>query len=178
MIAKEDDSILIQKKFHEYREFNTNWAYRSYEDAKRWMDYRSENTERIVGMGIWYNILSSNPDYDNGVFFTPVFNQYLEKERTTNMTRMYNSIPEVKRSLFNLEYIFLITIAKYIGISSDDFYKLPRTNPNFLRELFDLEDLVWRLVNYDLFTDLASEQDELLSDRSKFEKNVLSREDK
>ena len=80
----------------------------------------------------------------------------------------YNN-EELERSHLFIEYNLCHIIAKYIGLSYEQFCKLPSSSPDLCRLIFDIEDLVFRLINAQKFIERAKEQDEMM----KIEKRVL-----
>jgi hypothetical protein len=73
---------------------------------------------------------------------------------------------EKEKTLLFVEYNTTIEVSKYIGLTSEQFYNLPLTDPNKLRLIFDLGELVHRLINADIYEDLAIPQDEQMKARS------------
>jgi hypothetical protein len=73
---------------------------------------------------------------------------------------------EKEKTLLFVEYNTTIEVSKYIGLTSEQFYNLPSTDPNKLRLIFDLGELVHRLINADIYEDLAIPQDEQMKARS------------
>jgi hypothetical protein len=58
-------------------------------------------------------------------------------------------------------------------LTSEQFYNLPSTDPNKLRLIFDLWELVHRLINSDIYENLAQQQDEQMKARSDWRENVF-----
>jgi hypothetical protein len=63
--------------------------------------------------------------------------------------------------------------AKYLGLTYEKFCKLPSSDPEKCRLIFDLEDLVFRLINTEKFIEQAKEQGELVREREEFRRRIL-----
>jgi hypothetical protein len=81
----------------------------------------------------------------------------------------------LEKSHLFIEYNLCYIIAKYIGLSYEQFCKLPSSSPDLCRLIFDIEDLVFRLINAQKFIERAKEQDESMQDREEFRKRILKK---
>src|SRR5215208_4239049 len=73
----------------------------------------------------------------------------------------------------SIEYDLAYIVAKYLGLTYEQFCKLSSSDPEKCRLIFDLEDLVFRLINADKFIEQAKEQDELVREREEFRRRIL-----
>jgi len=110
---KEKEQTLI-KKFIEHRDFNVSWANNN---AEEWMNHREKYGKEVLIPTAVSSIIVTEPDNEGNVSFPN-----LEKEKT----------------LLFVEYNTAIEVSKYIGLTSEQFYNLPSTDPNKLRLIFDL----------------------------------------
>jgi hypothetical protein len=79
---------------------------------------------------------------------------------------------EERKSQALIEYTLVHIISKYIGLTYEQFCKLPSTDPELCRLLFDLEDLVFRLINAEKFMERGKEQDEMMQKREEFRTRI------
>jgi hypothetical protein len=82
---------------------------------------------------------------------------------------------KLESNLLLIEYHLVYIIAKYIGLTYEQFCKLPSSSPDLCRLTFDLEDLVFRLINAEKFIERSKEQDEMLQEREEFRKRILKK---
>ena len=59
-----------------------------------------------------------------------------------------------------------------MGLTYKEFCKLPSSDPEKCRLIFDLEDLVFRLINAERFIEQAKEQNELIQERGVQKENT------
>jgi hypothetical protein len=72
-----------------------------------------------------------------------------------------------------IEYDLAYIVAKYMGLTYKEFCQLPSSDPEKCRLIFDLEDLVFRLINAETFIEQAKEWNELIHEREEFRKRIL-----
>jgi hypothetical protein len=65
---------------------------------------------------------------------------------------------------------------KYIGIEGNDFWNLPRRDPDKLRQIFELSEMVFRLLDNDIDPETwemrEKQQDEILKQRKEFKDKI------
>lgn len=72
-----------------------------------------------------------------------------------------------------MEYFTATEVAKYLGLTYDEFFDLPTENPNKLKVIFDLSEVVHRLLNSDFYRRLAEVQEEQMRERADWRKKVF-----
>ena len=156
------------KKFIEHRDFNVSWANK---DAEEWMNHRGKyGKEVLIPMAISSKIVTE-PDKEGNVSFTEKFIDYMVQ--ASKNIKINNPNLEKEKTLLFVEYNTTIEVSKYIGLTSEQFYNLPSTDPTKLRLIFDLGELVHRLINADIYEDLAAQQDKQMKERSEWRESVF-----
>jgi hypothetical protein len=158
----------VIKKFIEHRDFNVSWANNNTEE---WMNHREKYGKEVLIPTAVSSKIVTEPDNEGNVSFTEMFLYYMA-EASKNI-QINNPNLEKEKTLLFVEYNTTIEVSKYIGLTSEQFYNLPSTDPNKLRLIFDLGELVHRLINADIYEDLASEQDEQMKERSEWRESVF-----
>ena len=87
----------------------------------------------------------TEPDNEGNVSFTEKFLYYIA-EASKNI-KMNNPNLEKEKSQFFIEYNTTVEVSRYMELTSEQFYNLPSSNPNKLRMIFDLGELVHCLNN-------------------------------
>src|ERR671910_632327 len=162
-IDEKKENKLINK-FREYRQFNVNWAER---DIDGWINYRDKNyNETILPLAIKSNIIYYTDKHKSNISFTNQFVSFMIK-----MTKVRPPISNNELgSLASIEYYTTITVANYLGLTYRQFYNLPSKDPERLRVIFDLGETVHRLINCDLYEQLALTQEEQMKERAEWRK--------
>ena len=80
---------------------------------------------------------------------------------------------EKEKSQFFIEYNTTVEVSRYMDLTSEQFYNLPSSDPNKLRMIFNLGELVHRLINADIYEDLSAQQDEQMKERSEWRDSVF-----
>jgi hypothetical protein len=166
-INEEKERILINK-FREYRQFKVNWAER---DGEGWINYREKNyNEVILPIAIKSNIISYTNEHEGTVSFTDQFISFL-----INAAQVKKTIDKQKLlgSLAFMEYYAAFEVANYLGLAYDEFCSLPSKDPDKLKLIIDLGEIVHRLINSEIYERLALAQEEQMKDRAEFRKRVL-----
>jgi hypothetical protein len=166
-INEEKERILINK-FREYRQFKVNWAER---DGEGWINYREKNyNEVILPIAIKSNIISYTNEHEGTVSFTDQFMSFL-----INAAQVKKTIDKQKLlgSLAFMEYYAAFEVANYLGLAYDEFCSLPSKDPDKLKLIIDLGEIVHRLINSEIYERLALAQEEQMKDRAEFRKRVL-----
>ena len=117
-------------------------------------------------------ILYPNEDDHNFIYLTREFYKF-NRKMLARQELLSNE--ELESSHQFIEYNLCYTIAKYIGLTYEQFCKLPSSSPDLCRLIFDIEDLVFRLINAQKFIERGKEQDEMMQYREEFRKRILRR---
>jgi hypothetical protein len=131
---------------------------------------RSYSKEVLIPMAVSSKIVTE-PDKEGNVSFTENF-LYCIAETSKNI-KMNNPNLEKEKRQFFIEYNTTVEVSRYMGLTSEQFYNLPSSDPNKLRMIFDLGELVHRLINADIYEDLAAQQDEQMKERSEWRDSVF-----
>jgi hypothetical protein len=166
-IDEEKERILIDK-FREYRRFKTDWAER---DSEGWLNYRQKIYNKVIlPMAIKSNIINSTDEQEADVFFTDRFIRFITKIHHDKTTIDNQKL--LKRFAF-IEYYTTTVVAIYLGLTYEEFYNLPTKDPDKLRMIFDLGEIVHLLVNYDIYEQITKAQEEQMKDRAEWRKKVF-----
>jgi hypothetical protein len=171
LLPQDQEESEIKKKFFDHREFNLVWANRDLED---WMNNRQIYSRGIlIPKALELNIvLYPYKDDHDFIYLTSEFykfNREMESQRKGEAT----SKEKLEGNHLFIEYHLCYTIAKYIGLSYEQFCKLPTSSPDLCRLIFDLEDLVFRLINAEKFMERSKDQDEMMLEREEFRKRIV-----
>jgi hypothetical protein len=165
-IDEKKESKLVNK-FREYRQFNANWAER---DGEGWINYREKNYHGIIiPLAIKSKILYYTDKHKVNTSFSNQFIGYMIKTSKARCTINDNELD----SLASIEYYTTTTVANYLGLTYKEFYNLTTKDPDKLRVIFDLGEVVHRLINYDFYERLALAQEEQMKDRAEWKKRIL-----
>ena len=166
-IDEEKERILIDK-FREYRRFKIDWAER---DSEGWLNYRQKIYNKVIlPMAIKSNIINSTDEQEANVFFTDRFIRFITKIHHDKTTIDNQKL--LKRFAF-IEYHTTTVVAIYLGLTYEEFYNLPTKDPDKLRMIFDLGEIVHLLINSDIYEQITKAQEEQMKDRAEWRKKVF-----
>jgi hypothetical protein len=166
-IDEEKERILIDK-FREYRRFKIDWAER---DSEGWLNYRQKIYNKVIlPMAIKSNIINSTDEQEANVFFTDRFIRFITKIHHDKTTIDNQKL--LKRFAF-IEYYTTTVVAIYLGLTYEEFYNLPTKDPDKLRMIFDLGEIVHLLINSDIYEQITKAQEEQMKDRAEWRKKVF-----
>jgi hypothetical protein len=166
-IDEEKERILIDK-FREYRRFKIDWAER---DSEGWLNYRQKIYNKVIlPMAIKSNIINSTDEQEADVFFTDRFIRFITKIHHDKTTIDNQKL--LKRFAF-IEYYTTTVVAIYLGLTYEEFYNLPTKDPDKLRMIFDLGEIVHLLINSDIYEQITKAQEEQMKDRADWRKKVF-----
>lgn len=166
-IDEEKERILIDK-FREYRRFKIDWAER---DSEGWLNYRQKIYNKVIlPMAIKSNIINSTDEQEANVFFTDRFIRFITKIHHDKTTIDNQKL--LKRFAF-IEYYTTTVAAIYLGLTYEEFYNLPTKDPDKLRMIFDLGEIVHLLINSDIYEQITKAQEEQMKDRAEWRKKVF-----
>lgn len=169
-IDEEKENKLINK-FREYRRFKINWAER---DGEGWLNYREKNyNEVIMPKAIESNIIYHPDKHKMNVSFTELFVRFLL--RSSQIRNTTNDKTKSLGSLASMEYNTATAVATYLGLTYQELYNLPTKDPDKLKVIFDLGELIHRLINSDFYERLAKAQQEQMNERAEFRKRILKK---
>lgn len=166
-IDEKKERILIDK-FREYRRFKIDWAER---DSEGWLNYRQKIYNKVIlPMAIKSNIINSTDEQEANVFFTDRFIRFITKIHHDKTTIDNQKL--LKRFAF-IEYYTTTVVAIYLGLTYEEFYNLPTKDPDKLRMIFDLGEIVHLLINSDIYEQITKAQEEQMKDRAEWRKKVF-----
>lgn len=169
-IDEEKERTLINK-FLEYRQFKVNWVER---DSEGWFRYREKNySEVILPVAIKSNIVCYMDEYKVNISFNDKFIGFIVK--SSHIKKTVNDKSKLLGRLALIEYYTTIGVANYLGLSYEEFYNLPSKDPDKLKMIFDLGELVHRLINSDYYEHVAVAQEEQRKEREEFRKRILKK---
>ena len=164
-IDEEKERLLIDK-FLDYRKFKINWSDR---DQEGWISYRWKNyDETVLPMAIKFNILYYTDDDKANVSFTNKFTRFLTRRSQPNSTINVESLESLS-DLSLMEYSTTTEVAKYLGLTYEEFFDLPASDPNKLK-------IVHRAINSDFYERVARMQEEQMEERAEWKKRVLRKQ--
>lgn len=112
-------------------------------------------------------------EVDNGrsISFTDAFTSFM-----TEASKNRKSInPKLQSDQLFVEYYTTSEVAKYLGLTYENYYDLPTKDPKYFKENIWLRRVVHRLINSDIYGQMAEMQDEQMKERLEFRKNVLKK---
>jgi hypothetical protein len=166
-IDEKKERILIDK-FREYRRFKIDWAER---DSEGWLNYRQKIYNKVIlPMAIKSNIINSTDEQEANVFFTDRFIRFITKIHHDKTTIDNQKL--LKRFAF-IEYYTTTVVPIYLGLTYEEFYNLPTKDPDKLRMIFDLGEIVHLLINSDIYEQITKAQEEQMKDRAEWRKKVF-----
>jgi hypothetical protein len=168
---------LVRKRWVEWKEFNEQWGSRSFDDFEKWLEYRDKISIQVQENAIKWNIFI-NHEKEQSVSFTAQFRSYwkpLLKFLLDANEKTLDSIPPSVCMSF-IEYGFVQIISKFIGIEDKQYFNLPRRDPDKLRQIFEISELVFRLldndINHGCWEKMGEAQDEMIRERMKFKEGI------
>ena len=179
--------LLVRKKWAEWRNFSIEWSNRSYDDFDKWLGYKDKMGPELMDIAKQWKIFY-HPKKDNGeedkenISFTPEFQSYwrpnMKNLFEVNSSIMDNVVRKAEVSPF-IEYGFVQIIAYYIGMNKEQFNNLPTKDPTKLNTLFELSQMVFRLLDNEFsggdWDKITESQEDMLKDRKEFKKRVLKK---
>ena len=127
-------------------------------------------------MAIRSNILFYTDDDGVNVSFTDRFMGFLiSPSKDRFRTTVDESKPRLLGNLASMEYYTTTKIANFLGLTCEEFLDLPARDPDKLRVIFDLGEMVHRLINSDFYERLALLQEEQMKERAEFRKRILKK---
>jgi hypothetical protein len=147
------------------------WAHRNLDE---WMHHREIYARDVlIPKALELKIiLYPNEEDHNFIFLTREFYMF-NRKMISKRKLMGETNKKLESSHMFIEYNLCYIIAKYIGLSYEQFCKLPSSSPDVCRLIFDIEDLVFRLINAQKFIERGKEQEEMMHDREEFRKRIL-----
>jgi hypothetical protein len=172
---------LVRKKWAEWRRFDIDW---SKNDIDKWLAYKDKRGPELTETALKWKIFC-HPKKDNGeenkesVSFTREFQSFWRPEMKylfdANDPIMDDIIRNKEFSAF-AEYGFVQIIPAYIGMDNKDFYNLPRRDPEKLKTIFELAQMVFRLFDNEFnegnWDKIGERQEEMLKEREEFRKKA------
>jgi hypothetical protein len=140
--------------------------------------------EITIPMAIRSKIVYYSDDDGESVSFTDRFLRFLirpsqskSQSQSQFQARMTVNVDNIRSlgSLALMEYFTATEVAKFLGLTYDEFFDLPTENPNKLKVIFDLGEVVHRLLNSDFYEGLAKVQEEQTKERAEWRKRVLGK---
>jgi hypothetical protein len=122
-------------------------------------------------MAIKSNIINSTDEHEANVLFTDRFIRFITKIHH-DKTTIENNQKLLKRFAF-IEYYTTTVVAIYLGLTYEEFYNLPTKDPDKLRMIFDLGEIVHLLINSDIYEQITKAQEEQMKDRAEWRKKVF-----
>jgi hypothetical protein len=164
----EKENKLI-KKFREYRQFKINWAER---DNEGLLNYRERNyNEVVMPVALTSNIICHPNEHEVNVSFTDQFVRFLLRPSQARTTISDKS--KLLGSLASMEFNAATEVAIYLGLTYEELCNLPTKDPDKLKVIFDLGEIIHRLINSDFYERLAKAQEEQMKERAEFRKRIL-----
>lgn len=171
---------LVRKRWKDWKEFNYQWSHDSYDSIYRYWEYVHIRTPELHETGIKWKIIYQ-PRKDNYAF-TREFDSYwkpiMKSLLDTNESNMDNIFRNQELSPV-IEYCFVQIVAKYIGIEVEQFYNLPRRDPDKLRTLFEVSEMVYAMKDYTINREGWIKRNEgvmeMLKERREFKEKIRKR---
>ncbi|HEY9386629.1 MAG TPA: hypothetical protein VIP70_06290 [Nitrososphaeraceae archaeon] len=127
-------------------------------------------------MAIRSNILFYTDEDGVNVSFTDRFMGFLiSPSKDRFRTPVDESKPRLLGNLASMEYYTTTKIANFLGLTYEEFLDLPAKDPDKLRVIFDLGEMVHRLINSDFYECLVLLQEEQMKERAEFRKRILKK---
>jgi hypothetical protein len=95
--------------------------------------------------------------------------------KSSHVKKTINDKSKLLGRLALIEYYTTIGVANYLGLSYEEIYNLPSKDPDKLKMIFDLGELVHRLINSDFYERVAIAQEEQRKERAEFRKRILKK---
>ena len=173
------DDSLVRKKWEDWKAFNFKWSHDSYDSLYEYWGYVHARAPQTNKTAIEWKIVYQ-PDKDS-YGFTRDFNLYwkpvMKSLLDTNESNMDNIIRNQELSPI-IEYCFVQIVAKYIGIEGEQFHNLPERDPNKLRTLFEVSEMVYAMKDYTINREGWIKRNEgimhMLKERREFKEKIKS----
>ena len=114
---------------------------------------------------------NSTDEHEANVLFTDRFIRFITKIHH-DKTTIENNQKLLKRFAF-IEYYTTTVVAIYLGLTYEEFYNLPTKDPDKLRMIFDLGEIVNLLINSDIYEQITKAQEEQMNDRAEWRKKAF-----
>jgi hypothetical protein len=95
--------------------------------------------------------------------------------KSSHVKKTINDKSKLLGHLALIEYYTTIGVANYLGLSYEEICNLPSKDPDKLKMIFDLGELVHRLINSDFYERVAIVQEEQRKERAEFRKRILKK---
>jgi hypothetical protein len=123
-------------------------------------------------MAIKSNILYYTDEDGANVSFTNRFIEFLTRSSRARSTINVDNLKSLGNLAF-MEYLTTTEVAYYLGLTYEEFFDLPIKDPNKLKAMFDLGEVVHRLINSDFYERVVLMQEEQMKERAEWRKRVL-----
>lgn len=123
-------------------------------------------------MAIKSNIIYYTDEDGANVSFTNRFIEFLTRSSKARSTINVDNLKSLG-TLAIMEYFTTIVVAKYLNLTYEEFLDLPIKDPNKLRIMFDLGEVVHRLINSEFYERMALVLEEQKKERAEWRKRVL-----
>jgi hypothetical protein len=123
-------------------------------------------------MAIKSNILYYTDEDGANVSFTNRFIEFLTGSSKARSTINVDNLKSLGNLAF-MEYLTTTEVANFLGLTHEEFFDLPIKDPNKLKAMFDLGEVVHRLINSDFYERVALVQEEQKKERAEWRKRVL-----
>ena len=165
------------------KKFDKQWAKRSYEDFDKWLQYENKIGPGLVDIALKWKILyhpiKDGKEDKEHISFTPEFQSYWRSEMRflfdANEKILDKVVARGELSAF-LEYGFVQIISEYIGMDRPQYNNLPRRDPDKLKTLFEVSEIVYRELDNTIdkgkWDKKAEAQDEMLKERKNFKDKI------
>ena len=120
-------------------------------------------------MAIKSNIIYYTDEDGANVSFTNIFIEFLTRSSKARNVDNLKSLG----TLAIMEYFTTTTAAKYLNLTYEEFLDLPIKDPNKLRIMFDLGEVVHRLINSEFYERVTLVLEEQKKERAEWRKRVL-----
>lgn len=125
-------------------------------------------------MAIRSKILYYTDEDGANISFTNKFTRFIARCSQTNSTINVDNLESLS-DLSLMEYSTTTKVAKYLGLTYEEFFDLPANDPNKLKVIFDLGEIVHRAINSDFYECVARMQEEQMKERAEWKKRVLKK---
>jgi hypothetical protein len=127
-------------------------------------------------MAIKSNILYYTDEDGANVSFTDRFMGFLISPSKDRFRRTVDeNKPRLLGNLASMEYYTTTKIANFLGLTYEELFDLPAKDPDKLRVIFDLGEMVHRLINSDFYERVVIAQEEQRKERAEFRKRILKK---
>lgn len=123
-------------------------------------------------MAIKSNIIYYTDEDGANVSFTNRFIEFLTRSSKARSTINVDNLKSLG-TLAIMEYFTTTEVAKYLNLTYEEFLDLPIKDPNKLRIMFDLGEVVHRLINSEFYERVTLVLEEQKKERAEWRKRVL-----